>query len=130
MVLLYGDHPDFIFSSNHRLSGSRNERNMTFSRCNGDSPVDILVCTNEIALAITTLLLIMIQLVKIFAFNPFKTKLNWKVIWNFENTVELVVRTFASLCLIFQHDEPYLQYFSAIGIFFAFLGRFFKQNRK
>ena len=130
MVSLYGDHPDFVFSSNHRLSESRNERNMTFSRCNGDSPVDLLVCTNEIFLAITTLLLIMIQLVKIFAFNPFKTKLNWKVIWNFENTVELVVRTFASLCLIFQHDEPYLQYFSAIGIFFAFLGRFFKQNPK
>mgnify|MGYP007023050449 CR=1 FL=1 len=64
----------------------------------------------------------------LLCFNPFKTKLNWKVIWNFENTVELVVRAFAALCLIFQHDEPYLQYFSAIGIFFAFLGRFLQQN--
>lgn len=126
-MILQCDHPNYSFSSNNRIARSLIGRNVTFSQCNGDSLVGAFICTQEIILAITTLLLIMILLVKIFAFNPFKTSLSWSVIWNFENMVELVVRGFAVLCLIYQHKEPFLQYFSAIGIFFAFLGRFLQK---
>ena len=96
--------------------------NVTFSRC-GDDAKGRLTCSVEIILSLTVAVLIIMDIIKIFALGPYKKWKDFRRMLSVGNLVKLVVRIFvvAGLCLQ-QHEQP-LQYCSAIGIFFAFLGK-------
>ena len=98
------------------------QTNVTFSRC-GDDAKGRLTCSVEITLSITVAVLIIIDIIELIALGPYKKRNDFRRIFSFGNLVKLVVRIFVLAGLCLQHEEQPLQYCSAIGIFFAFLGK-------
>ena len=96
--------------------------NATFSRC-GDDAKGRLTCSVEIILSLTVAVLIIMDIFELVALGPYKKRNDFRRIFSFGNLVKLVVRIFVVAGLCLQDDEQPLQSCSAIGIFFAFLGK-------
>ena len=97
----------------------------TFSQCIEGSKWEWRTCSPEISLAITVALLLIVFVLKIWSLGPYTTRATIRRLFNLENTMELVVRLFAVACLVWQPNSQLLKYFSAFGIFFAYLGNIF-----
>ena len=96
--------------------------NATFSRC-GDNSKGNLTCSLEVLLSITLSLLAIMHVFKLISLGPIRRWKDIRRVFNFENGVEFVVRVFGITSLVIQHNEQRLQYCSAIGIMFTFVGR-------
>ena len=101
---------------------TRSPTNATFSSCGNDSKGNI-TCSLETLLAITITLLSVMYFVKLISLGPIKKWKDVRRVFNFENGVEFVVRVFGITSLVVQNNERHLQYCSAIGIMFTFLGK-------
>ena len=95
----------------------------TFSQCFGKLTWELGTCGREICLLIAVSLLLMVFILKIWSLGPYTTRDTIGRLFNLENVMELVVRSFAVACLVWQPDSQPFKYFSAFGIFFAYLGK-------
>ena len=90
----------------------------TFSRCSssGKDGYSAFICSTEIMLLCTTVLLLIEELLQLFSLGVLY------YIQQFENIIELSVISLAAVCLGTQELEAHIKWFSAFGIVLAYLG--------